>query len=102
MDDTRFTALLAKLQAATWSLSNAISNTKMFTCEINDQRVKVVSFGHSNPVYINGQRLNLTDSQVETMLAFVEQLSTDFDSEIQAAESEKRQDMATALNRILE
>lgn len=102
MDNARFTSLLAKLDAATWSMGNAISNTKIFSCEINGQKVRVFTFGHANPLYINGEMLDLTDAQIETMITFATQLETNFNSETQSAEAEKRQSLITALNRILE
>jgi hypothetical protein len=83
-------------------MGNAISNTKIFNCEINGQNVRIFTFGHANPLYINGEMLDLTDTQIETMIAFAAQLETSFSSEIQAAEAGRRQDMVTALNKILE
>lgn len=101
MDNTKFDALMVKLQATTWTLHNAISNTKMFSTKINEQRIKLYNV-ENGPIYINSQRLDLSDAQIETMLDFVGQLIDASASEIQDANNEKRQSLITALNRILE
>lgn len=101
MDSNKFDSLMVKLQAATWTLHNAISNTKFFTSTINEQKIKLINVENA-PVYINSQRLNLTDLQIQTMLEFVDQLITTFAPEIEATNNEKRQSMITALDRILE
>jgi hypothetical protein len=101
MDETKFNSLMVKLQAASWTLYNAISNTKMFSTKINEQKIKLYNV-ENGPIYINSQRLDLTDAQIETMLSFVDQLIENSASEIQDANEAKRQSLVTALNRILE
>ena len=101
MNGSKFNSLMTKLQAATWTLSNALSNTKLFTSIINEQKIKLYNV-ENGPIYINGQRLDLTDAQINTVLEFVNQLILDSASDIQAARTAKNQNLTTALNRILE
>ena len=101
MDEAKFSALMVKLQAATWTISNAISNTKLFSTEINEQKIKLYNV-ENGPLYINSQRPGLTEAQVQTILDFVNQLIEDFEPEIQAAIIARNQSVATALGKILE
>lgn len=101
MDSSKFANLMVKFQAASWTISNSLSNTKFFSTIINEQKIKLYNV-ENGPVYINGQRLSLTAEQIETVLDFVDQLIEDSASEIAAAQATKNQLLANALDRILE
>lgn len=101
MEESKFDALMTKLQSASWSLSNAISNTKIFSTSINGQGIRLYNV-ENVPMYINSQRTSLTSSQITTVLSFVNQLIVDFDAEIQAAVDETNQSINTSIDIILE
>lgn len=101
MNSVKFSALLDKLQTATWTLSNALSNTKIFSTKISGQKIKLYNV-ENGPLYINSQRLDLSIEQIETILDFIDQLIEDSSSEIAAAQTAKTQSLVDALNAILE
>lgn len=101
MDNTKFELLMVKLQSATWTLSNAISNTKFFSTKINEQRIKLYNV-ENGPLYINSQRVSLTTEQIQSVLDFVDELIETFASQIVSAQTEKEDNISTAIDRILE
>lgn len=101
MDSTKFNSLMTKFQSATWSISNAISNTKLFTTTINEQKIKLYNV-ENGPLYINSQRVDLTTEQIQSVLSYVNELIDSFASEITDAETEIEQNLLTAIDRILE
>jgi len=101
MDKIKFDNLISKLQTASWTLYNAISNTKIFTTIINKQKIRLINV-ENGPIYINGQRLNLSDQQILTMIEFINNLINEFSSAIQSVENENNQEIVIALDRILD